>query len=170
MTNEEYYLKELLNIQLFFTPVRKKLYNKASLERLAKVRLDSLSKFVCGQNKFIKKDYLPKIVKTLELYCSYQRVKREITIQLIKNTVCEYLNLPQELMDFGNRKRENVKARQVCHYFAKEFTKLSLSQIGKVIGDKDHSTVLFSVKTVKNDIVTNKEFAAMIEEIRKLLK
>ena len=44
-------------------------------------------------------------------------------------------------------------------------TKLSLSEIGEIVGGKDHATVLHSNKTVKNLMDTNSIFAWKIEQI-----
>ena len=42
--------------------------------------------------------------------------------------------------------------------------------IGKIVGKKDHATVLHACKTIKDQIETNKAFRATVEEIEELLK
>jgi chromosomal replication initiator protein len=54
-------------------------------------------------------------------------------------------------------------------YFIKKHTKLSLSQIGAQIGNRNHSTVLHSCNAVKNLAEVDKRFRADIEEIERLL-
>ena len=53
--------------------------------------------------------------------------------------------------------------------FVKKYTD-ALSNIGKIVGKKDHATVLHACKTVKDQIETSKDFAASVEAIEGLLK
>ncbi len=55
-------------------------------------------------------------------------------------------------------------------YFAKIFTKNSLSVIGSIIGGKDHATVLHACRTVQNLMETDKKFKQYVDEIEKKLK
>ena len=51
---------------------------------------------------------------------------------------------------FSSRRTQNlVRPRQVAMYLAKEMTLKSLPEIGYIIGDRDHSTILHSVRKVK---------------------
>ena len=63
-----------------------------------------------------------------------------------------------------------MQARQVTMFLSKKYTDSSLSNIGKIVGKKDHATVLHACKTVKDQIETSKEFAASVEAIEGLLK
>jgi chromosomal replication initiator protein len=51
---------------------------------------------------------------------------REISIDYIQKVICDYFNLPVELMVSKTRKREIVQARQLAMYFSKKLTKASL--------------------------------------------
>ncbi|MFB1021495.1 MAG: chromosomal replication initiator protein DnaA, partial [Vicingaceae bacterium] len=67
---------------------------------------------------------------------------REVSIDYIQKVVCDYFDLPIELLKSKTRKREVVQARQIAMYFAKKMTKSSLANIGMHCGGKDHATVL----------------------------
>jgi len=95
---------------------------------------------------------------------------REISIDYIQKVVCNYFNMKVEVIKSKTRKREIVQARQIAMYFAKSFTKSSLVEIGKVMGGKDHATVLHACKMVNNLIDTDKRFKLYINEIEKKLK
>ena len=71
----------------------------------------------------------------------------------------------EEMHNSKTRERAFVLPRQVGHYFLHKKTKLTLSEIGKKIGGKDHATVLHSCKTIRNLIQTDRDFAKEIEEI-----
>jgi chromosomal replication initiator protein len=92
---------------------------------------------------------------------------REVSIDYIQKIVCDYFNLPVELMKSKTRKREVVQARQIAMFFSKSLTKSSLATIGMHCGGKDHATVLHACKTVNNLIDTDKRFKGYIDELGK---
>lgn len=92
--------------------------------------------------------------------------KGKFLIKHISNVICKYFELKIEVFQSDSRKREVVMARQLAHYFSKKFTKLSLAKIGDEIGGLDHTTVLHSIKTVKNLCDTDKEYFRKFKEIR----
>jgi chromosomal replication initiator protein len=92
---------------------------------------------------------------------------REVSIDYIQKIICDYFELPIELLKSKTRKREVVQARQLAMYFAKKMTKSSLATIGMYNGGKDHATVLHACKTVNNLIDTDKRFRASVDEIQK---
>ena len=96
--------------------------------------------------------------------------KKEISVDYIQKVVCDYFNLPPDLIQSKTRKREIVQARQIAMYFSKSMTKSSLASIGALIGGKDHATVLHACKTVNNLMDTDKRFKEQIESIEKKLK
>src|SRR6056297_2629193 len=99
-----------------------------------------------------------------------KNTKKEISIDYIQKVVCNYFNIPIEMVQSKTRKREIVQARQVAMFFSKGLTKASLATIGSQIGGKDHATVLHACKTVNNLLETDKRFRIQIDEIEKKLK
>ena len=96
--------------------------------------------------------------------------KKELSVDYIQKVVCDYFNLPTDVLQSKTRKREIVQARQIAMYFSKTLTKSSLASIGSQIGGKDHATVLHACKTVNNLMDTDKRFKGQIESIEKKLK
>jgi chromosomal replication initiator protein len=92
---------------------------------------------------------------------------REVSIDYIQKVVCDYFDMPIELLKSKTRKREVVQARQIAMYFAKSMTKSSLATIGLHSGGKDHATVLHACRTVNNLIDTDKRFKSYIDELHK---
>lgn len=95
---------------------------------------------------------------------------REISIDFIQKLVCDFFNIPVEVINSKTRKREIVQARQLAMYFAKKHTKASLATIGLHCGNKDHATVLHACRTVNNLIETDKQFRSYVEELDNKLK
>jgi chromosomal replication initiator protein len=94
---------------------------------------------------------------------------REVSIEYIQKVVCDYFDLPIELMKSKTRKREVVQARQIAMYFSKKMTKSSLANIGMHCGGKDHATVLHACRTVNNLAETDKNFRVYLEDLEKKL-
>ena len=94
---------------------------------------------------------------------------REVSIDYIQKVVCDYFDLPIELLKSKTRKREIVQARQISMYFAKKMTKSSLANIGLHCGGKDHATVLHACRTVNNLSETDKHFRKYLEDLEKKL-
>jgi chromosomal replication initiator protein len=94
---------------------------------------------------------------------------REISVDFIQKVVCDYFDMPVELLKSKTRKREIVQARQLTMFFAKKMTKNSLAAIGAQCGNKDHATVLHACRTVSNLAETDKRFRVFVDDLRKKL-
>lgn len=96
--------------------------------------------------------------------------QKEISINHITSTVCQYFNIDEENFNSTKRTREVAQARQIAMYLAKQHTKLPLAAIGSAIGGRNHATVLHSCKAVSNMIDTDKVFRGQIEELEKIIQ
>ena len=94
-------------------------------------------------------------------------VKREITIQLIVETVAEYYNITLEQMMSKKRSNDIARPRMIAMYLAKNMTDSSLDAIGASLGGRDHSTVIHGVNKINDDIINSEEFKQQIETIKK---
>lgn len=98
-------------------------------------------------------------------------VEREITIEDIVHTTCEYYHVKDECIYTSSRKRDIVLARQVAMYLThKHLPSLSLARIGQCIGSKDHSTVLHACRTIEEQIEVDKAVELAVEDIEAKLK
>lgn len=95
---------------------------------------------------------------------------KQITAELIMNTVCDYYGLTMEDMTGPTRKREITVPRQIAMFLTREMTGMSLPQIGNVFGGRDHTTVLHSCKTVEGNMAANTDVKAVVEDIKTLVK
>ncbi|MBP3425764.1 MAG: chromosomal replication initiator protein DnaA [Rikenellaceae bacterium] len=119
--------------------------------------------------QFLGKRITPALAKEiLKVYVQF--TKKEITIDHIKDVVCECLGITTEAFNSPRRTREIAHARQIAMYLSKKHTKSPLTTIGAAIGGKNHATVLHSCKQISNELDTDKVFRAQMEEIeRKVL-
>ena len=95
---------------------------------------------------------------------------KPLTVEEIIQKVCAHYNIDSSAIHTRTRKREIVQVRQIAMYLAKKHTDTSFSKIGKLIGNKDHATVLHACKIVKDQVEVDKTFKAEIDEIEVSLK
>src|SRR3546814_5027078 len=62
---------------------------------------------------------------------------KEISMDYIQKLVCDYFEVPVEMVKSKLRKREIVQARQISMYLAKNHTKTSLKSIGAFFGGRE---------------------------------
>ncbi len=92
---------------------------------------------------------------------------KEVSVEYIINTVCDYFKISPEQMALNTRKRQVVQARQIAMYLAKKYSNASLASIGQQCGKKDHATVHHACKTIANQLETDKQFKVMFADIEK---
>lgn len=68
-----------------------------------------------------------------------------------------------------NRRREVTDARQVAMYLARELTAHSFSEIGRGIGNRDHTTAINAVKRIKAGVITDPALRASVENVLRRL-
>jgi chromosomal replication initiator protein len=95
------------------------------------------------------------------------QVNRGISVENIAKLVAEHFEVPIEKLSSKTRKRSVVIARQLSMYLAKNYTKSSLKTIGDNFGGKDHSTVIYSINTVRDLIDTDTLFKDTVAELVK---
>ena len=77
---------------------------------------------------------------------------KEITTDLIIDIVSEHFSItPQEIIS-SNKSRKITFPRQICMYLCRKLTDFSLADIGKSIGDRDHTTILHGVDKIEEQI------------------
>jgi chromosomal replication initiator protein len=90
-----------------------------------------------------------------------------LTIDDILDTVCRHYEVTPNTIKSKSRKREAVVPRQISMYLAKKYTNLPVSRIGKLIGSRDHSTVLHSISLVDVAVQNDKNFAKEVRNIER---
>ena len=96
-------------------------------------------------------------------------LRSPVTIDQIQRVVCEFFDLPEDLLRAKTRKQEVVIARQVAMYLAKELTNSSLKTIGLHFGGRDHSTVIHAYQSVQNHLSADSMFKQNVEQLRRHL-
>ncbi|MCD8256552.1 MAG: chromosomal replication initiator protein DnaA, partial [Oscillospiraceae bacterium] len=83
---------------------------------------------------------------------------------IIKETALYYQISVEEIK--GQRRSKNIAmARHISIYLIRELTNLSLKDIGAYYEDRNHSTILSSIKKIEKDIKTDQEISGIIRDI-----
>ncbi len=75
--------------------------------------------------------------------------ENKVTIDLIQTLVCKFFKISKNEMLSARRSRYLVRPRQTAIYLAKMLTSKSLPEIGRAFSNRDHTTVIHSVKTIE---------------------
>lgn len=84
---------------------------------------------------------------------------------LIVEYICRYYDVDEEQVRGQGRKRDLMEARQTAMYLIRRMTNLSLNDIGKEFGDRDHTTVLHSLDQVEKKMRSDPAYAEKVKEI-----
>ena len=91
--------------------------------------------------------------------------ENKVTIDLIQTTVCKFFKISKTEMLSSRRSRYLVRPRQTAIYLTKILTSKSLPEIGREFSNRDHTTIIHSVKTIER--IKEKD-AEMTDNINKL--
>tara|TARA_B100000282_G_scaffold79930_1_gene55445 strand:- start:29 stop:1417 length:1389 start_codon:yes stop_codon:yes gene_type:complete len=90
----------------------------------------------------------------------------KITIDNIQTLVCKYFKISKNEMLSSRRSRYLVRPRQVAIYLSKILTTKSLPEIGREFSNRDHTTVIHSVKTIEKLKADNNEISNGISYLK----
>ena len=95
--------------------------------------------------------------------------KEEITPQAILNAVTGYYHIAQGDITGKSKKKEIVSPRQICCYLMCELLSLPLISIGKELGGRDHTTILYSRDKVDEMCRVNDKIAKDVDDIKNII-
>jgi chromosomal replication initiator protein len=87
--------------------------------------------------------------------------------------VCEFFQIPDDLLRGKSRKQEIVFSRQIAMFLSKEKTRYSLKSIGLHFGGRDHTTVIHAIQTIHGmlkDETERNRVSEVIETLRKKIE
>ena len=91
--------------------------------------------------------------------------ENQVTIDLIQTLVCKFFKISKNEMLSSRRSRYLVRPRQTAIYLTKILTSKSLPEIGREFSNRDHTTIIHSVKTIEK---LKEKDPEMVENINKL--
>jgi chromosomal replication initiator protein len=94
------------------------------------------------------------------------RTPRTTSVEEIQQRVAEAFGISRAELIGSSRAATPLRARQVAIFLTRELTDLSLPQIGRLYGGRDHSTVLNSLRRVEAGMAGDSELAERVQELR----
>ena len=91
--------------------------------------------------------------------------ENKVTIDLIQTLVCKFFKISKNEMLSSRRSRYLVRPRQTAIYLTKILTSKSLPEIGREFSNRDHTTIIHSVKTIEK---LKEKDPEMVDNINKL--
>ena len=92
-----------------------------------------------------------------------------ISSQFIQDTVAKYFNIDSKDIAGAKRSADIVFPRQIAMYLCRTVPQLSLPQIGKDFGNRDHTTVMHACNKIEKEIKENRETKLIVESVKKIL-
>ena len=86
-------------------------------------------------------------------------------IDTIKDVTARAYGVTKAELESACRKRQYALPRQYAMYLSRQLTKCSYPQIGRMFGDRDHTTVLFAYRKIAAMVASNE---TMADELRQL--
>jgi chromosomal replication initiator protein len=95
--------------------------------------------------------------------------KRTLTPEAIKNVVANFFGVPSDTLIGKRRDKTTSLARQIVMYLLREELQCSWTQIGRELGNRDHSTILHGYQKVSEEINTDHALRRDLLEIKEAL-
>ncbi len=92
--------------------------------------------------------------------------ENNVTVDSIQTIVCKFFKISKNEMLSARRSRYLVRPRQTAIYLAKLLTSKSLPEIGRAFSNRDHTTVIHSVKTIERLRQEDKELNFNIDNLK----
>lgn len=93
-----------------------------------------------------------------------------VTIDKIINEVGKVYNIDPDEMRSQRRTANISQARKVAIYIIQEVTGLPYEAIGQEFNGRDHSTVVYAIKSIKEEMERDSSFRSIVEDITKNIK
>lgn len=92
-----------------------------------------------------------------------------ISSAYIQETVAKYFNIDAKDLSGNKRSADVVFPRQIAMYLCRNIPQLSLPQIGKDFGNRDHTTVLHACNKIEKEIQENKNTKLIVDSVKNII-
>ena len=89
---------------------------------------------------------------------------QSVTFLQILNYISKNLKVSKKLLLGKSRSQDVAAARQIIMFLTRKLTNLSLKNIGKELGGRDHSTVIHALRLVKERVANDVSFSKLIKQ------
>ena len=145
--------------------ISKEIQDFISLEITASIRelVGSINRIVSFSRIYNKFPNLAEVKVVLKDLLNL--AENKVTIDQIQTIVCKFFKISKNEMLSSRRSRYLVRPRQTAIYLTKILTSKSLPEIGREFSNRDHTTIIHSVKTIEK---LKEKSPEMVDNINKL--
>ena len=144
---------------------------------------EDIQSFICSEIKSSVRELVGALNRIISFSRIYSRVpslseiriilkdllniyENKVTIDIIQTIVCKDFKISKNEMLSPRRSRYLVRPRQTAIYLSKMLTSKSLPEIGRCFPNRDHTTVIHSVKTIEKLRKENNELNIKIDNLK----
>ena len=144
---------------------------------------EDVQNFICSEIKSSVRELVGALNRIVSFSRIYNRVanlsetrvilkdllninENKVSIDNIQTIVCKYFKISKNEMLSSRRSRYLVRPRQTAIYLAKMLTSKSLPEIGRCFSNRDHTTVIHSVKTIEKLRKEDNELNIKIDNLK----
>lgn len=95
--------------------------------------------------------------------------RRALPLHSILDAICKYYGVEAKDLSGKKRDKEISLPRQIAMYLLREETEASLNDIGRLLGGRDHSTVLHGWNKISGDITADLALRRDVMELKEIL-
>ncbi len=95
--------------------------------------------------------------------------EKVISATYIQETVGKYFNINPKDLKGSKRSNDITFPRQIAMYLCRNVANMSLPQIGKDFGKRDHTTVMHACNKIEKEIKTNSNTKLIVESVKNIL-
>ena len=95
--------------------------------------------------------------------------EKVISATYIQETVGKYFNINPKDLQGSKRSNDITFPRQIAMYLCRNVANMSLPQIGKDFGKRDHTTVMHACNKIEKEIKTNSNTKLIVESVKNIL-
>ncbi len=95
--------------------------------------------------------------------------EKVISSEFIQETVAKYFNISAKDLRGSKRSNDIAFPRQIAMYLCRNVAQMSLPQIGKDFGKRDHTTVMHACNKIESDIKENQNTKLIVESVKNIL-
>ncbi|MBN4089332.1 chromosomal replication initiator protein DnaA [Mycoplasma enhydrae] len=112
-------------------------------------------------------DFFTYDLRTIQnIFKNVTKTEENITPEKILETVCKYYGIEKKQIKSISRSKEVVIPRKIAIYLIRNNFDMTLQEIGKMVGDQAHSTIIASLTWIKNNMKKNAALRTAIEKIQ----
>ena len=116
--------------------------------------------------QILKAQNLAPTTENINAHLRIPKQNLKLEPKQVLEVVCEYFNINQRELTGARRQKELVLPRHITMFILSEYLNMTVEKIGKVLGNRDHTTVMHGRDKIKSLVASDREMQKMVTEIR----